>query len=146
MSKHTIMKFNLKKYGISFLSLILVLTVSSCKKYLDEKDLGNFTKTNYFKTSAQAQTFVNGLYTSLYRFQNGDAYGESPFITIELFAGHATSLGQSVNNGNVIHQRTDAVNPGFEDVWQNSYKAIANANLAIENIPGISPMDDNLKK
>ena len=140
------MKFNLKKYGISFLSLILVLTVSSCKKYLDEKDLGNFVKTNYFQTSAQAQTFVNGLYNSLYLFQNGDAYGESPFITIELFAGHATSLGQSVNNGNVIHQRTDAVNPGFEDVWQNSYKAISNANLALENIPKVSVMDATLRK
>jgi hypothetical protein len=78
-------------------------------------------------------------------FQNGDAYGEAPFITLELFAGHTTSLGQSVNNSNVIHQRTDAVNPGFEDVWKNSYNAIANSNLALERIPAIA-MDDVLKK
>jgi len=138
------MKFNLKKYNFGLL-LIFVFCFSSCKKYLDEKDKGGFVKTNYFTTGAQAQTFVNGIYTSLYLFQNGDAYGESPFITMELFAGHATSLGQSVNNSNVINQRTDAVNPGFEDVWQNSYKAIANANLAIEQIPAVS-MDETLKK
>jgi len=121
------MKFNLKKYKIGYSLLILTLIVSSCKKYLVEKDDSNFVKSNYFTTGSQAQTFVNGIYSQLHLFQNGDAYGESPFITIELFAGHATSLGQSVNNSNVINQRTDAVNPGFEDVWQNSYNAIANA-------------------
>ena len=138
------MKFNLKKYN-TYLLLIIVLCFGSCKKYLDEKDKSDFVKTNYFTTGAQAQTFVNGIYTSLYLFQNGDAYGESPFITLELFAGHTTSLGQSVNNGNVINQRTDANNPGFEDVWQNSYTAIANANLALQQIPTVS-MDETLKK
>jgi hypothetical protein len=139
------MKFNIKKYGIGCMLLILTFTISSCKKYLNEKDNSNFVKTNYFKTGSQAQTFVNGIYEKLHLFQNGDAYGEAPFITLELFAGHATSLGQSVNNGNVIHQRTDPVNPGFEDVWNNSYYAIANANLALEQIPTVS-MDDVLKK
>ncbi|MCO5949001.1 RagB/SusD family nutrient uptake outer membrane protein [Mucilaginibacter flavidus] len=139
------MKFNIKKYGVGSLILILMFTASSCKKYLDEKDNSNFVKTNYFKTPAQAQTFVNGIYPQLHLFQNGDAYGEAPFITLELFSGHATSLGQSVNNGNVINQRTDAVNPGFEDVWKNSYNAIANANLALEQIPNVT-MDDATKK
>jgi hypothetical protein len=147
MFKYHIMKFNLKKYRVGGLLLILAAsTGSGCKKYLDEKAKTDFVKNSYFTSSNQAQTFVNGLYNVMYFFQNGDAYGESPFITMELFAGHATSLGQSVNNGNVIHQRTDAVNPGFETVWSNWYRGIANANLAIENIPGISPMDDGLKK
>ncbi|GAC1314744.1 MAG: RagB/SusD family nutrient uptake outer membrane protein [Mucilaginibacter sp.] len=139
------MKFNIQKFRMGCLLLILSFALSNCKKYLVEKDKGGFVKTNYFTSGSQASSFVNGIYTSLYLFQRGDAYGESPFITIELFAGHATSLGQSVNNSNVIHQRTDAVNPGFEDVWQNSYKAISNANLAIENIPSIG-MDETLKK
>ncbi|MES2108195.1 MAG: RagB/SusD family nutrient uptake outer membrane protein [Bacteroidota bacterium] len=139
------MKFNIKKYGAGLMLLVLTFTISSCKKYLDEKDKSNFVKTNYFATSSQARTFVNGIYVQLHLFQNGDAYGEAPFITLELFAGHATSLGQSVNNNNVIHQRTDAVNPGFEDVWKNSYNAIANANLALQRIPGVA-MDDAAKK
>jgi hypothetical protein len=134
------MKFNLKKCGIGSL-LILTVCASSCKKYLDEKNYSNFDKTNYFQNAGQAETFVNGIYTSLYMFQNGDAYGESPFITIELFAGHTTSLGQSVNNSNVINQRTDAVAPTFETVWRSSYSAIANANLAIERIPAIDMPD-----
>lgn len=139
------MKFNLKKYQVGFSLLFLTVAVSSCKKDLIEQNKSNFTKDTYFTTGDQAQTFVNGIYRTLYFFQNGDAYGESPFITLELFAGHATSLGQSVNNGNVINQRTDAVNPGFETVWSNCYTGISNANIAIANIPGIS-MDATLKK
>jgi len=140
------MKFNINKYRIGLMLLVLTASISSCKKYLDEKDKSNFVKTNYFQTASQARTFVNGIYVQLHLFQNGDAYGEAPFITLELFAGHATSLGQSVNNGNVIHERTDAVNPGFEDVWKNSYNAIANANLALQEIPKVAAMDDASKK
>jgi hypothetical protein len=136
------MKFKIYKV---ILLLLIAVSASSCKKYLDEKNYSNFDKSNYFQNGGQAQTFVNGIYTSLYMFQNGDAYGESPFITMELFAGHTTSLGQSVNNANVINQRTDAVNPGFETVWRNSYSAIANANLALERIPAVS-MDETVKK
>src|ERR1700761_3292455 len=139
------MKFNIKKYLFGFSFLIAASTLSSCKKYLDEKDKSGFVKNLYFTTGSQAQAFVNGIYPQLHLFQNGDAYGEAPFITLELFAGHATSLGQSVNNGNVIHQRTDAVNPGFEDVWKNSYNAIANCNLALASIPAVD-MDATLKK
>ncbi|MFA6083198.1 RagB/SusD family nutrient uptake outer membrane protein [Mucilaginibacter sp.] len=139
------MKFNLKQLGIGLI-LILTMTFSSCKKYLDEKNKSDFVKTGYFQNASQARTFVNGIYTSLYFFQNGDAYGESPFITIELFAGHATSLGQSVNNGNVINQRTDAVNPGFETVWRGSYNAIAQTNLALEQIPTVSMTDADRNK
>lgn len=139
------MKFS-KNLHIAFFGLCLVaISTNGCKKYLVEKDKGNFVKTTYFESASQARTFVTGIYNKLYLFQNGDAYGESPFITIELFAGHTTSLGQSVNNSNVINQRTDAVNPGFEDVWQNSYNAIANANLALERIPSIT-MDAAMKK
>ncbi|WP_454803006.1 RagB/SusD family nutrient uptake outer membrane protein [Mucilaginibacter phyllosphaerae] len=138
------MKFHIKKYSIACLIVAGTFT-TGCKKFLDEKNYSNFDKDNYFQNAGQAQSFVNGIYTNLYMFQNGDAYGESPFITIELFAGHATSLGQSVNNANVINQRTDAVNPGFETVWKNSYAAIANANLAIEKLPTVS-MDEALRK
>ena len=89
------MKFKSYIYRIGLI-LILAISVSGCQKYLDEKNKSGFDKDNYFQNAGQAQTFVNGIYTSLYMFQNGDAYGESPFITIELFAGHTTSLGQSM--------------------------------------------------
>ncbi|RYU91589.1 RagB/SusD family nutrient uptake outer membrane protein [Mucilaginibacter terrigena] len=139
------MKFNFKKLRICLL-LILTITASSCKKYLDEERRDNFNTGNYFTTASQAKTFVNGIYANLYMFQNGDAYGESPFITLELFAGHTTTLGQSVNNKQVINQSTSPTNPGFETVWSNSYAAIANANVALKRIPEITMPDADKKK
>ncbi|WP_205771813.1 RagB/SusD family nutrient uptake outer membrane protein [Mucilaginibacter terrenus] len=140
------MKFNLKQYSAGILMLILTASASSCKKYLDEERRDNFNTNNYFTTASQAQTFVNGIYSNLYMFQNGDAYGESPFITLELFAGHTTTLGQSVNNKQVITQTTSPTNPGFQTVWSNSYAAIANANIALKRIPDIAMADADKKK
>ncbi|MGN8070442.1 RagB/SusD family nutrient uptake outer membrane protein [Mucilaginibacter sp. SG564] len=147
------MKFNLKKYRIGLSALIVIASVSGCKKYLDEDNRSNFTQENYFTSANQARTFVNGIYGGyinninygLYFFQNGDAYGEAPFITLELFAGHTTTLGQSVNNKKVINENTDPTNPGFETVWKSCYTAIEESNLALARIPAIS-MDANVKK
>ncbi|MDN5285848.1 MAG: hypothetical protein JWR38_2122 [Mucilaginibacter sp.] len=147
------MKFNLKKYRISLFALIVIASIAGCKKYLVEDDRSNFTQSNYFTSATQARAFVNGIYGGylnninygLYFFLNGDAYGEAPFITLELFAGHATSLGQSVNNNNVIFERTDPTNPGFETVWKSCYTSIEECNIALNRIPAIS-MDDATKK
>lgn len=147
------MKFNLKKYRTGLLALIVIASITSCKKYLDEPNKSNFTQENYFTTASQARSFVNGIYGNYlnnqnygdYLFMNGDAYGEAPFITLELFAGHATSLGQSVNNNNVIFQRTDPTNPGFETMWKGCYTAIAECNIALTRIPAIN-MPDATKK
>lgn len=139
------MKFQIKNYRTGYILLLLTLLAGGCKKYLVETDNSNFVKSNYFASASQAQTFVNGIYNKLHMFQNGDAYGEAPFITLELFAGHSTSLGQSSNNNNVIFERSDAVNPGYEDIWANSYNGIANANLALANIPNVN-MDATVKK
>jgi hypothetical protein len=146
------MKFNIKKYSIGILTLITIAGVTGCKKYLDEDSRSNFTQNNYFTTQNQARTFVNGIYGGninninygTYLFLNGDAYGESPFITLELFAGHTTTLGQSTNNKKVINQNTDPTNPGFETVWKGCYTSIEECNLALSRIPTIN-MPDNIK-
>lgn len=139
------MNLYIRNHRLVCLLVLLILITGGCHKYLVEKDSSNFIKSSYFASPSQAQTFVNGIYNQLHMFQNGDAYGEAPFITLELYAGHATSLGQSVNNNNVIFERSDAVNPGYEDIWQNSYNGIANANLALANIPKVS-MDSLTRK
>ena len=147
------MKFKIKKYSISILALLIIVSVSSCKKYLDEDNRSNFTQDNYFTTQNQARIFINGIYGAninninygLYMFLNGDAYGESPFITLELFAGHTTTLGQSTNNKKVINQNTDPINPGFETVWKGCYTAIEQCNIALARIPAINIPDANAK-
>ncbi|RFZ90910.1 RagB/SusD family nutrient uptake outer membrane protein [Mucilaginibacter conchicola] len=140
------MKFKIKQYAACILIVGLSLTQVGCKKYLEENIKHGIGQDEYFKTETQARNFVNGIYTSLYMFQSGDAYGENPWITLELLAGHGTTLGQSQNNNNVIFERTDANNPSFNTIWRQSYLGISEANLAIQKIPTIPSMTDAAKK
>ena len=51
------MKFYIKKYGAGLTLLVLMFTISSCKKYLDEKD-----KSNYQKQMSFWQTLLRSIY------------------------------------------------------------------------------------
>ncbi|RZL16764.1 MAG: RagB/SusD family nutrient uptake outer membrane protein [Hymenobacter sp.] len=123
----------------------LLLTAAGCKDYLVEDNRSTIPQAAYFTTATQAQAAIDGLYSSLRIFNNDTGYGESIWVGLDLLAGHATSLGQSQFNNQLINQTIDAANPYFSSVWNSSYNGIGSANLAIARIPGID-MDETQKK
>jgi hypothetical protein len=123
----------------------LLLTATGCKDYLVEDNRSNITQSNFFTSAKQAQAAVDGLYPSLRIFNNDLGYGESVWVGLDLLAGHATTLGQSQFNNQLINQSIDPANPYFSSVWNSSYNGIASANLAITRIPDVN-MDETLKK
>jgi len=137
----------MKKPIISIFTVAALLFASSCSdSFLDEDNKSNPTQDSYFQTAAQAETFVNGIYTNLRSNTSGDGigYGESPWLNLELIVGHARTNSQSNFNLGVINHTTGTENPGFYAYWQGFYEGIANANVAISRIPQIS-MDDSEK-
>lgn len=139
------MFLNLKPLAKTALCTGLLLTAAGCKDYLVEDNRSSISQSAYFTSAEQAQAAVNGLYGSLRIFNNDTGYGESIWVGLDLLAGHATSLGQSQFNNQLINQTIDPANPYFSSVWNSSYNGIGSANLAIARIPGIS-MDETLKK
>lgn len=137
------------KYTIPLLCSLslLVITFSGCKKYLDEDNRSNYTQENYFQTADQAQAAVNNLYATMRFISDGTGtYGEGPYMMLEFPTGLAnTEVGQSQYNNTLRTLTANADNNYFYVWWSKSYNAIANANLAIERIPGIS-MDAATKK
>jgi hypothetical protein len=130
------------------LGAALLLTVASgCSDFLKQDIRSTLTPGTYFANADQAQAAINGLYDNLRILSsNGDVgYGESAWVGLELMAQHATSLGQSQFNNQILNQTLDAANPYFSNVWDNAYYGIGAANLAIARIPGIA-MDDTQKK
>ena len=123
----------------------LLLSASSCKDFLVEDNRSNLLTNAYYANADQAQTGVNGLYNRLRIMQDSPGYGEAIWTGLELVAEHATTLGQSFNNNQLINQNIDPNNPYFSTFWNNAYNGIAAANLAIAGIPGIS-MDEARKK
>ncbi len=127
------------------LSAALLLGATSCKDFLDVDNRSNLTPDNFYKTAAQAQSAIDGLYNNLRLVQNGTGYGEAIWVTLELMTQHATTLGQSFNNSQIINQSIDPANPFFSNVWNSAYRGIGAANLAITKIPAID-MPDAKKK
>jgi len=118
--------------------LALSLQLSGCQNFLDEVNDSAITQKNYFKNAAQAQSAIDGIYDFLRSsFQNRDGFGEAPWTSMELLVGHATTLGGSTYNNNMIGHRAATIDPVFGSVWANLYKGIATANLCIEKIPAV---------
>lgn len=135
------MKNSIKnKIGLLLLVLSLVFA-TGCSDFLEETDPSNITAESYFKTAEHAETAIYAIYSSL-RSVRGGAYGGSPWLMLEFATGIAESdLGQA-DNSNIIRNLTNTSDNGYGKVyWDSSYEGIANANLAIANIPDIA-MDE----
>lgn len=124
---------------------MLLLVGAACNDFLDEPDPSNFTVENYFKTPGHAESSVTAIYTSL-RDIRGGGYGGSPWLMLEFQTGLAnTELGQAQNSLIIRDLANNSDNGYGVTHWESSYRGIANANLAITNIPEIS-MDETLKQ
>ncbi|MDR1919142.1 MAG: RagB/SusD family nutrient uptake outer membrane protein [Tannerellaceae bacterium] len=127
----------------SFL-LSLLIFGSSCSGFLDESDQSNFTPENYFKTAEHAVSIVNSIYQDFRLGADGD-YGGNPYFMTEFQTGLAnTRVGQNTHINNIRLLVNNSDNGYSRAWWLQSYRGIANANLAIERIPAIE-MDASLK-
>lgn len=123
----------------------LLLATTGCSDFLKEDNRTTLTQDNYFANATQAQSAVDGLYNRLRLLNDGPGYGESSWVAIELMALHATTLGQSFNNNQIINQSIDPANPYFSSVWNNAYNGIGLANLVLARVPAIT-MDETQRK
>jgi hypothetical protein len=125
---------------------LLLSVASGCSDFLKQDIRSQLTPSTYFANGDQAQAAINGLYDNLRIMSSTDVgYGESMWVGLELFAQHATSLGQSQFNNQILNQSLDSNNPYFSNMWNNAYNGIAAANLSLARIPDVS-MDETQKK
>jgi starch-binding outer membrane protein, SusD/RagB family len=113
-------------------ALLVMASLSGCKKFLDQKPLNSLTKDEFFKTEADANSAITGVYNSLQQcneqfFRWGEMRGD--LIT--------------PNNASdaVFLQQFDNLSPLSN--WSEPYKLIANANIVIEKVPSIPALDKN---
>lgn len=132
----------IKQIYTLIISVLFFAGVTSCTDFLDENPKSDFTQENYFQNITQAKTAVDGAYEKLRGIIDGDGYGESPWITMELICGHATTLGQSTYNNNYIRHMAGTNSPSFKNVWERYYEGIANCNMCIT---GMSKMPEDTK-
>ncbi len=128
-----------------FLLLLLAISFSSCKRFLDIEPKGSVPDdiTIYDKTSAQ--TALNGAYRQL---GSQGYYGEN-FVTLGYFPSgdiQNNTTGGAANLVNVNFRSDDA---NFNTSWNAIYNAINRANHVITKVPSIpsnSQFSEELKK
>lgn len=132
------------------LMLLAVLTVQlSCSDSLVEEPKSAITVTNFYQTPTDALLAVNATYDHLGSGTNNSDFGGVYFNSYYTIASLVSDEGKAGprNDPNTVQLekfRHDPSNTFVRDVWEDCYKTINLANLAIANIPGIE-MDEQLK-
>ena len=117
-----------------------LLTLGSCKDFLEEKPTGFLTPDSDVSSVKVARAYANAGYANLQGFLAGQAssYGGNTWDLLEFMTGKANSdLGQTgfINYENLGYTNTSFY---FDTWWQQMYLGIGACNLAIQSIPGIN--------
>jgi tetratricopeptide (TPR) repeat protein len=123
----------------------LLFTLASCQKdFLDRRPPGDLTFEEFFKTADQAQQSVNAVYE---QFRSFDCVGLGYLACTDVISDDSDK-GSTANDASLMSDidnfTFDATNPFITPVYKGYFRAIARANVAIENIPTVD-MDAALR-
>lgn len=121
-------------YKIQLMTLITVV-LSSCTK-LDEEPFGRLSPETYYKTEAEANSSVAGIYQSFQQVQGVSApwtisvEGTDEFIV----PGRASGGWFDQNNIDIMQHNVKADNQAVSNAWNNVFSEIGIANAVIESL------------
>lgn len=120
------------------LGSLLFMGMVSCSDFLDEQDPSNLQPESFYTSDVQAQAAIASVYADL-RFLGGGA-GIFSLNWQMLMAPTGTTTTQTAQNSdlnNLYSLTYDGNTVQIKNWWSGLYRVIANANLVLENIPGI---------
>jgi hypothetical protein len=115
-----------------WLAACLLLTVAGCKKYLNQSPENSLTGDDFFKTEADANAAITGVYDALQACSD-------EFITWGEFRADLISPLSSSDITYLYYQLFE--NNRLGSVWAAPYNVIGRANTVIEKVPGIPALD-----
>lgn len=131
------MKFTIKKICLFILCGTLIVA-SGCSEFLEEEDPSNIAPSTFFQVPEDADAAIYGIYENLRFLSDGAGIFVSNFQMLDALSGTAdseTSQNQDLNT--LLGFTHTGDNLLLSQWWRQMYEGIANANLAIERIPGI---------
>lgn len=129
----------IKKLVYKTLLVLIVITSSSCNKWLDVKPQDGLTKQDFWKTRQHLNGAVIGMYISLAEnsvvsqlFKWGELRADMVALTPP--PGKQSADDKNFSEGNILS------NNGLVN-WSNIYRVINNCNLIVDNAPLIAEFD-----
>lgn len=117
----------MNKY-ISVIVMVAALLCSSCDDFL-EKEPDFLSPDNYYKTSAQVESALNGVYNRLID-PNGRMYSKALF---SYFAISDEAFYKNISINNIRVMQFDAGNLDIGRFWETLYEGVSRANYLLAN-------------
>lgn len=141
------MKLNKIKNTAKLLFFASLFFSAGCTKFLEEKDPSNLTPASFYTIPEHADAAVAAIYADTRGLFGGNGIFSSNWQLLEAPTGTSTTETAQNSDLNNLYSLTWDGNTGHVvSYWNSLYRVIANANLALDKIPGISPMDEALRK
>lgn len=129
----------MKRYNILFL-IFSLLSLNSCKKFLDTAPLDSLSPLNYYETEAQLRSALAGVYDRMARSQT---YGDQMIGRMGLDADEAYTARSGTKTGVAVYD-VSASDPNIANNWQFWYDGINKANYLLANIE--KPQMDEIER
>ena len=113
--------------------VLVLLSFSSCKKFLDQEPENSLTGDDFFKTEADANAAIMGVYDALQACTD-------KFITWGEF--RADLVSPLLNNDITYPYYQLFENNRVASIWAAPYNLVGRANIVIEKVPGIPALDN----
>lgn len=128
-------------YYTAILLSLIIMSGSSCKKFLKEDPKNLVAITNFYQTENDAVSAVNAIYAYL----NSTSSGSTAGVYHSTFWAMAGLASDEMFNEQVFAPDLDQigkftegpVNASIQETWTMHYKAITIANIALARIPSI---------
>jgi len=140
--KRTIIKIT----GLLLISALL-LPGTGCKKFLKESDPTNLTPTSYYTLPEHAEAAIAAVYAEIRFLGDGTGIYSNNWQMLDAPTGiQTTETAQNSDLNNLYALVYDGTTLHVSQNWNGWYRVIAQANLVLDKVPGINPMDPAQKK
>ncbi|MDB5264039.1 MAG: RagB/SusD family nutrient uptake outer membrane protein [Adhaeribacter sp.] len=139
--------YKLRNLTKAFLCGLLLVGATGCKDFLDEKPPSNLTPDNFYTIPDHAEAALAAVYADTRLVYDGSGIFSSTWQMLEAPTGTSTTeTGQNSDLNNLYGLIYDGNTGHIANYWNGLYRLIAQANLLLDRVPAITPMDEAQKK
>ncbi len=132
------------KNKLLYLIIILFISTTSCKDFLNEEPTGIMTSQSKLTSQESAAALAFSAYDNTTVFDEAAfSWGGNTTLLLEYMTGKVTSENSQSNFKEFEDLALSARSPYIEEWWQDCYAGIAKCNLAILKLPEFSGSLDN---
>lgn len=132
--------------GKFFLVMAFITGMVGCSSFLEEEDPSNLTPESFYTIPDHAEAALASVYADTRFVGGGSGIFSSTWQLLEAPTGTSTTeTAQNSDLNNLYGLIYDGRTQHIINWWNGMYKVIAQANLVLEKVPGITPMDEAQK-